>query len=375
LNVPFADIGASYLELRTELDDALARVMSSGWYIQGNELSMFEQEYAKYCQTEACVGVGNGLDALHLVLRAWNIGPGDEVIVPSNTFIATWLAVTHVGATVVAVEPDPITYNIDAGRIEAAITSKTKAIIPVHLYGQTADMAPIMAIAKRYGLKVLEDAAQAHGALYHGRASGSLGDAAAHSFYPGKNLGAMGDGGAITTNDADLAETLKKLRNYGSEKRYHNEFVGFNSRLDEVQAALLRVKLKHLDAWNERRRQVAKIYLDELSVLGDRLVLPQVPVGLEPVWHLFVVRHENRDQLQANLLSRGVATLIHYPIAPHKSGAYAQNPSQHRSAALPLAESFASSVLSLPMGPHLSESQVAKVVDAIKGCCSLKTTI
>ena len=263
--IPFLDLRASYLELKTALDSAFQRVMASGWYILGEELKAFEAEFAEYCNVKYCVGVGNGLDALHLILRAMDIGQGDEVIVPSNTFIATWLAVSYAGATPVPVEPDEATYNIDPSKIEAAITEKTKAIMPVHLYGQPADMDPILKIAARHHLKVIEDAAQAHGARYKGKRTGSLGDAAGFSFYPGKNLGAFGDGGAVTTNDSTLAERVRRLSNYGSQVKYAHDVKGFNSRLDELQAALLRVKLRHLDAWNGRRRQIAAQYLRKLN--------------------------------------------------------------------------------------------------------------
>lgn len=358
MQIPFLDLKAPYQELQEELDKAYRRVMNSGWYLLGEELAGFEQEFAAYCGVKYCVGVGNGLEALHLVLRAWNIGPGDQVIVPSNTYIATWLAVTHTGATPVPVEPDERTYNIDPSIIEAAITSKTRAIIAVHLYGQPADIDPIRVIATKYGLKILEDGAQAHGAEYQGSKAGSLGDAAGISMYPGKNLGAMGDAGVVTTNDEILAEKVKVLRNYGSQRKYYNEVIGFNSRLDELQAAFLRVKLTKLDEWNERRRNFVKQYLLELE---DKAVvlLPYVPEGVNPAWHLFVIRSKQRDLLQEKLAYRGIATLIHYPIPPHLSTAY-QSCGWKRGD-FPIAETLAEEVLSLPMGPHLSKEQVSYV--------------
>lgn len=361
MTVQFLDLNAPYLELQAELDAAYRRVMASGWYILGKEVEAFEREFADYCATAHCIGVGNGLDALHLILRGYGIGPGDEVIVPSNTYIATWLAVSYAGATPVPVEPDERTCNIDPARIEAAITSRTRAIIAVHLYGQPADMGAINAVAARHELKVIEDAAQAHGACYKGQRTGSLGHAAGFSFYPGKNLGALGDGGAVTTNDAALAERIRVLRNYGSKVKYHNEVKGYNSRLDELQAAFLREKLRLLDLWNARRKVLAAQYLDELAGNHD-LLLPHVLDGVDPVWHLFVVRHPCRDALQKSLAAAGVKTMIHYPVPPHLSQAYA---GEFRPGQFPLAEQLAGSVLSVPMGPHLSVTQQARVIDAV----------
>jgi len=358
--IPFLDLKASYLDLKDELDSAYHRVMTSGWYILGAELEAFEAEFAGYCGVGHCVGVANGLEALTLVLRAWSIGPGDEVIVPANTYIATWLAVTHVGATPVPVEPCEDTCNINPAVIEASITGRTKAILPVHLYGQTADMDPIYEIANRYGLKVLEDAAQAHGARYKGKRAGSLGDAAGFSFYPGKNLGAIGDGGAVTTSDAELADKIRCLRNYGSRKKYVNEAAGFNSRLDELQAAFLRVKLRYLDAWNDKRRQLAAWYLKALPVSFNELLLPVVPSWAEPCWHLFVVRHAERDAMQSMLTEHGVGTLIHYPIPPHLQEAYATM--GYPEGSFPITEKLARQVLSLPMWPQLSETVLASSV-------------
>lgn len=362
MQVPFLDLKAAYQELKAEIDGAIERSISSGWYIGGPELESFESKFAQYCDAKHCVGVGNGLEALHLALRAMGIGPGDEVIVPSHTYIATWLAVSHCGAKPVAVEPVESTYNIDPRRIEAAITSRTKAIIPVHLYGQPADIAPILSLARENGLRVLEDAAQAHGAKYEGRKIGAHGDVVAWSFYPGKNLGALGDAGAITTNDSDLAERIASLRNYGSHVKYVNDVVGFNSRLDPLQAAVLQVKLNHLDAWNERRKRIAERYMEALS--DTDLVLPHVSPGCDPVWHLFVVRHRNRDGLAKALGVAGINTLIHYPIPPHMQKAYSNTVEGQVS--LPLAERLASEVLSLPIGPQLSDGDVEKVIASVR---------
>lgn len=358
MNVPFLDLKAPYLELKQELDDAIARAVSSGWFIGGGELDQFEAEYAKYCGAAHAVGVGNGLDALHLALLAMNVGPGDEVIVPSNTYIATWLAVSQCGATPVPVEPDEATFNINPLLIEAAITPRTKVILPVHLYGQPADLDPILAIARTHGLKVLEDGAQAHGARYKSKRIGGYGDTVAWSFYPGKNLGAMGDGGAVTTNDAEIADRIRVLRNYGSRVKYVNEVQGYNSRLDPLQAAILRVKLAHLDEWNSRRAAIADSYRNALGGCG--LTLPSVPDWAEPAWHLYVVQHPQRDALQTMLTEAGVGTLIHYPIPPHRQQAYAQ--AGWGQGSFPLAERMASQVLSLPIGPHLEQKSLDEVI-------------
>ena len=362
--IPFLDLKAPHVELRDEINTAIARVVDSGWYILGPEVDAFESEYAAYCEASHCIGLANGLDALHLALRAMDVGPGDEVIVPSNTYIATWLAVSQCGATPVPVEPDARTYNIDPALIEAAITPRTKVILPVHLYGQPADMDPILAIARKHGLRVLEDGAQAHGARYKGRRIGAHGDAVAWSFYPGKNLGALGDGGAVTTDDPQITDRLRVLRNYGSRVKYVNEVQGWNSRLDPVHAAVLRVKLQHLDEWNARRADIARQYLEGLVVSG--LVLPHVPDWAEPVWHLFVVRHPQRDALQARLAEAGVGSLIHYPIPPHRQAAYSE--SGLAQAAFPLALRMADEVLSLPIGPQQSEGQTQAVIEAVRAC-------
>jgi dTDP-4-amino-4,6-dideoxygalactose transaminase len=362
MRVPFLDVGATYLELKEELDAAVSRVLSSGWYLLGAEIAAFEEEFAAHVGVKHCIGVGNGLDALHLALRAMNVGSGDEVIVPSNTYIATWLAVNYAGATPVPVEPDLRTYNLDPALIEAAITPRTRAILPVHLYGQPANMDPICEIAQRYGLWVLEDSAQAQGARYRGRRVGGVGHAAGWSFYPAKNLGAFGDAGAVTTNDDGLADRLRELRNYGSKVKYVNEERGFNSRLDEIQAAVLRVKLRHLDSWNDRRRRIAAQYLDLLHQTD--LVLPWVETWADPVWHLFVVRSQQRDQLMRRLQEAGIGVLIHYPIPPHLQAAYRDLDRPRGS--FPVSEMIHQEVLSLPIGPHLDEAQAASVVATLK---------
>lgn len=360
MKVPFLDLRLINNRHREELHVALDRVLDSGWLVLGNEVEAFEREFASYCGTEHCIGVGNGLEALHLVLCAWGVGAGDEVIVPSNTYIATWLAVSYTGAVPVAVEPDPNTFNIDPAQIEAAITPRTRAIIPVHLYGQPANMDVIMQIAERHGLNVLEDAAQAHGARCGGRRTGGLGHAAGFSFYPGKNLGALGDGGAVTTNDAILADRIRVLRNYGSRIKYQNEVIGFNSRLDELQAGFLRAKLGRLDADNVRRKQIAALYQSGLGGLGLRL--PAVPEWADPVWHLYVIRTGRRDILKQKLEAMGIGTLIHYPIVPHQQLAYAP---MMANADFPLARTMADEVLSLPMGPHLTDVEVQAVIQAV----------
>jgi dTDP-4-amino-4,6-dideoxygalactose transaminase len=360
--IPFLEVGAATRELRVEIDSAIGRVLSSGWYLLGREADAFERAFAESLRVAHCVAVGSGLDALSLSLRALGVGPGDEVIVPSNTYIATWLAVSGVGARPVPVEPDARTYNIDPEQIESAITPRTKVILPVHLYGQPAAMWEIRAIADRWGVAVVEDAAQAHGAEVRGRRVGGLGTMGAWSFYPGKNLGALGDGGAVTTNDPALADDIRLRRNYGSRVKYVNEIKGTNSRLDEIQAAVLAVKLRHLDRWNARRAQIAARYLAELP--SDRLGLPYVLPGVTPVWHVFVVRHPDRDRFRERLADRGIETLIHYPIPPHLQAAYAEL--SLGPGAFPVSEAIHREVVSLPIGPHLSEGDVSRVIDAVR---------
>ncbi len=361
MSIKFLDLSAPYQELGSRIDKAVARVLESGWYIGGAEVERFEEQWAKFCGAKYCVGVANGLEALQLSLHALGVGPGDEVIVPSNTYIATWLAVSHCGARPVPVEPDERTYNIDANKIEAAITAKTKVILPVHLYGQAADMDAILALAEKYGLYVLEDAAQAHGAEYKGRRIGAHSDLVAWSFYPGKNLGAMGDAGAITTNDPVLANQLIALRNYGSTVKYVNTCKGFNSRLDPIQAAILCEKLSVLEEWTERRRKIAKYYATELK--EGAVILPHVPAWAAPVWHLFVVRVTNRASFIESLSRKNIETLIHYPIAPFQQEAYSGEGFQKSD--YPLATLLADQVVSLPMGPHLGLDQAKVVVEAI----------
>lgn len=359
--VPFLDLQAAYLELQPEINAAVARVLSSGWYIGGAEVEAFEAEWAEYCGARHCVGVGNGLDALILALRACGIGPGDGVIVPSNTYIATWLAVSAVGATIQPVEPDACTYNITPEGIEAAITPETRAILPVHLYGQPAEIDRIAELARLRGLRLIEDAAQAHGARCRGVRVGAHGDAVCWSFYPGKNLGAMGDAGAVTTNDADIAEQICVLGNYGSAKKYVNNVRGVNSRLDPLQAAVLRVKLGVLDNWTERRRDIVAAYSRALT--ATELEIPFVPEWADPVWHLYVVRTPERAALQRHLNERGIGTLIHYPIPPHLQQAYANL--NHSQGDFPVAEAMADAVLSLPMWPQLSMQSAGQVLAAL----------
>lgn len=361
MKIPFLDLSTLHQELHILLGVAFERVMKSGWFVMGPELELFESEFANYCDVKHCIGVGNGLEAIHLLLRAYEIGPGDEVIVPSNTFIATWLAVTQCGAKPVPVEPNEITYNINPELISAAITSRTKAIIPVHLYGQPADIDPINAIATKHKLIVIEDAAQAQGARYKNRRVGSLGHAAATSFYPGKNLGALGDGGAVLTNDDAIARKIKQLRNYGSAIKYEHEILGFNSRLDELQAAFLRVKLAILDDCNSSRKEIALQYTNALA--DADITLPHIPEYADPVWHLYVIRSRRRDELKSYLYKKGINTVIHYPIPPHRQACY----QGFRSHSLPVAEMLAGEVLSLPMSPDLQEEEIRCVCEAVRG--------
>jgi dTDP-4-amino-4,6-dideoxygalactose transaminase len=355
-SVPFLDLSRLHQSIREPLDAAYHRVLDSGRFIMGPELEAFESEFAQYCEVKHCIGVGNGLEALHLLLRAYGIGPGDEVLVPSNTFIATWLAVTECGATPVPVEPNTDTYNLDPTLIGNAITSRTRAIIPVHLYGQPANMDPISLLASKHGLIVIEDAAQAHGARYKGRRVGSLGHAAGMSFYPGKNLGAFGDGGAVLTNDDAIAEKVKQLRNYGSKIKYQHDLIGCNSRLDEMQAAFLRAKLVVLDDWNARRREIAAQYSKMLA--GADINLPHVHEDAEPVWHLYVIRSKHRDALKAHFEQQGISTVIHYPIPPHRQACYQDFKRRN----LPIAVMLAEEALSLPMSPIMDVEEAELVV-------------
>ena len=362
MTVAFLDVGAAQRELRLEIDEAVARVIGSGTYILGPEVASFERGFAAYCEAAECVGVGNGLEALHLILRALGIGPGDEVIVASNTYIATWLAVSMVGATPVPVEPDPATHNLDPARVAAAITGATRGVMPTHLYGQPADLDPLLLLARERGLKLVEDAAQAHGARYKGRRVGAHGDAVAWSFYPGKNLGALGDGGAVTTNDPELATRIRELANYGSKVKYINDVRGYNSRLDPLHAAVLSVKLRRLDEWNARRAAIARHYTDALA--GAGLTLPFVPDWADPAWHLYVVQSERRDALAEALDAASIRTLVHYPIPPHLQPAYADLGIARGT--LPIAERLANHVLSLPIGPHLGKTAADEVIAAVR---------
>ncbi len=360
-HVPFYDLAALHAEIRPEIDAAIARVLARGWYILGEEVERFEEAFARLAGARHCVTVGNGLEALTLTLRALGVGEGDEVIVPGATFIATWLAVSAVGAIPIAVDVDEQTLAIDPALVEAAITSRTRAIIPVHLYGHPCDMAAINAIAARYALAVLEDAAQAHGAAFGGRPCGSLGTAAAWSFYPAKNLGALGDGGAVTTTDDKLAASLRSLRNYGSAAKYVHERQGSNSRLDELQAAILSAKLPHLARWNAARARVALRYNEALA--SSDLVLPRAVGDVRPAWHLYVVRSEGRDRLRDRLAKLGIECHVHYPIPPHQQDAYAGT--SLAVATLPITERWSTTALSLPLSPTMSTSDVDRVVEAV----------
>ena len=361
--VKFNDLAAIHRPLRNELDAAYQRVMDSGWFITGAELDAFEKEFAAYCKVKHVIAVSNGLEALHMILRAYAIGEGDEVIVPANTFIATWLAVSQAGATPVPIEPDTDTCNIHPDLIESRINGRTKAIIAVHLYGQMANMPALRKIADQHGLRLIEDAAQAHGATAFGQTAGSAGDAAGFSFYPGKNLGALGDGGAVSTNDDALAEKIRLLRNYGSRVKYRHEVAGYNARLDEMQAAFLRVKLHYLDRWNAQRREQAAIYTKALSGIPG-LILPMTPEWAVPVWHLYVIRTAKRDLLQAWLNEGGIDTQIHYPIPPHLQGAY-RDEGIAVAGSLPISEKLHREVLSLPIGAHMTPEQQQAVIGRI----------
>ena len=342
---------------------AMERVLDSGWYIMGSECERFEKEFAEYCGSQFCIGVGNGLDALHLMLRAAGVGPGDEVIVPSNTYIATWLAVSYAGAIPIPAEPNLATFNIDPEEVERKISSKTKAVLAVHLYGKAAPMEELNKICEKHHLMLFEDAAQAHGSQVGCKRTGALSLAAGFSFYPGKNLGALGDAGAVTTNDPALAERIRSLRNYGSKKKYYNDEKGYNSRLDELQAALLIEKLKVLDSWNACRAKIAGTYTQGLSGIDD-LILPCAGEVFEHTWHLYVVRSSRRDELASFLATKDIGTLIHYPVPPHLSSAYSDL--GYESGSYPIAENLANTVLSLPIGPHLTTAQISRVVECVK---------
>lgn len=361
MKVPFVSFRPMERELDADLRAAFDRVFARSWYIEGEEDKAFEQAFARYCHADHCVGVGNGLDALFFVLKAWRIGEGDEVIVPSNTYIATALAVTYVGATPVFVEPDIRTFNIDPSKIEAAITAKTKAIMPVHLYGQPCDMDPIMEIAKKYHLHVLEDCAQAHGATYKGQVIGSFGDASGFSFYPGKNLGALGDAGATVTNDKALADKVRALGNYGSDYKYHHIYQGNNSRLDELQAAFLSAKLPHLERMNAERRRIAQMYLD--GIKNPEIILPYVMEDTVPVWHIFGIRCKRRAELERYLNEHGIGTNKHYPIPMHLQECYKDL--GFKEGDFPIAEEISATQLSLPMYYGMTDEEVQYVIDSV----------
>jgi len=361
IKVPFAIFVPMHEEIKQEMYEAFDRVYEKSWFILGDEVSLFEHEFANYCGSKYCIGCGNGLDALHLILKAYNIGAGDEVIIPSNTFIATALAVSYAGANPIFVEPDINTYDIDASLIEKAITINTKAIIAVHLYGMPSKLDEINALAKKYNLKVIEDAAQAHGALYKNKKVGNLGDAAAFSFYPGKNLGALGDGGAVVTSDEQLANKVRALANYGSDVKYHHLYKGMNSRLDELQAAFLRIKLKSLDKWNTERKVIAQKYLK--GIVNKMVILPKTVDGFDTVWHVFVIRTENRSGLIKYLTEKGIGTTIHYPIAIHMQEAYKDY--IYKKGDLPIAEKIADEIVSIPMFYGMTDEQVQYVIDMI----------
>ena len=357
--IKFLDLHKINERFRTEFDAKIKSVLDSGWYLQGKENERFATDFATFCGTKHALGVANGLDALNLIIKAYGFSKGDEIIVPANTFIATILAVSENGCTPVLVEPDINTYCINPDLIEEKITERTKAIMVVHLYGQAVPMAKIWALAKKYNLKVIEDAAQAHGAMYKGRRVGNLGDAAGFSFYPGKNLGALGDAGGVTTNDEELYQKVKALANYGSDRKYHHIYKGVNSRLDELQAGLLDIKLKSLDADNERRREIAKYYRGYIK--NPNIVLPQTYDEKAHVWHVFVIRTKEREKLQKYLEENGVQTNIHYPTAPHHQEAYAE----FKKLSLPVTEQIHREVLSLPISPVLEDEEVQKVVEVV----------
>lgn len=357
--IKFLDLHGVNERFRHEIDARIKRVLDSGWYLQGVENEKFSNDFAAYCGAKHAIGVANGLDALNLIIRGYGWGHGDEIIVPANTFIATILAISENGCTPVMVEPDIKTYNIDPNKIEAAITPKTKGIVVVHLYGQAVQMEKIQELAKKHGLKIIEDAAQAHGALYKGRRVGNLGDAAGFSFYPGKNLGALGDGGAIVTNDGELYERCKAIANYGSDRKYHHVYKGVNSRLDEIQAAVLDVKLAYLDRDNSRRREIALRYRTEIT--NPHIILPETYDEQAHVWHLFVVRCATRDGLVKHLEAAGIQTNIHYPTPPHLQGAYAEWASRR----YPITEQIHREVASLPMSPVMTDEEVKSVIESV----------
>jgi dTDP-4-amino-4,6-dideoxygalactose transaminase len=361
MKIPFLNLEPMHTIIRNEIVDAFKKTYDNNWFVLGPSVEAFETEFSKYCGTDYCISCGNGLDALSIILRGYDIGEGDEVIVPSNTYIATALAVSYVGAKVVFVEPDIKTFNIDVNKIEAAITKKTKAIIVVHLYGRPTETDRIKVLCEKYNLKLIEDAAQAHGATYNGKKTGSLGDAAGFSFYPGKNLGALGDGGCILTNDSIFAQKVRAIRNYGSTIKYNNQYKGVNSRLDEMQAAFLRIKLKYLDNWNSDRQKSAKLYIEKIN--NNKIILPYINSVNESIWHVFAIRTEYRDDLINYLKSNGIETLIHYPIPIHLQEAYKDL--GYKVGDFPVAETISKTVLSLPMWYGMSEKEINYVVSVL----------
>ena len=357
--IKFLDLEKINNRFRSEIDQRIKNILDCAWYLQGKENEEFSKNFATYCGTKYALGVANGLDALRLIIKAQGFGEGDEIIVPANTYIATILAITDNGCTPILVEPDMHTYNINPDLIEEKITPKTKAIMVVHLYGQAVQMQKIWELAKKYNLKVFEDAAQAHGAIYHGKRTGNLSDAAAFSFYPGKNLGCMGDGGAVTTNDEEIYKKVKALANYGSDRKYHHIYKGLNSRLDEIQAAVINVKLPYLDEDNNRRREIAKYYRENIN--NPKIILPQTYDEQAAVWHIFAVRTQNRDEFQKYLTDNGIQTLIHYPTPPHKQDAY----KEWYDLSLPITEEIHKTIISLPMSPVMTDEEIKKVVEIV----------
>ncbi|WP_297426236.1 DegT/DnrJ/EryC1/StrS aminotransferase family protein [Clostridium sp.] len=361
MKIPFLNFEPMHTEIRNEILDAFKKIYDNNWFILGPSVEAFEAEFSEYCGADYCISCGNGLDALSVILRGYDIGEGDEVIVPSNTYIATALAVSYVGAKVVFVEPDIKTFNIDVSEIEKAITNKTKAIIAVHLYGRPAETYKVKVLCEKYNLKLIEDSAQAHGAIYNGKKTGSLGDAAGFSFYPGKNLGALGDGGAILTSDSVLAEKVRAIRNYGSKIKYYNEYKGVNSRLDEIQAEFLRVKLKYIDKWNADRQRIAKLYLDGIN--NNKLILPYINSANESIWHVFVIRTEYRDELETYLRNHGIYTLIHYPVPIHLQKAYKEL--EYKIGDFPLAETISKTVLSIPIWYGMKDEEIDYIIKVL----------
>lgn len=357
--IKFLDLEKINNRYREEIDSRIKNILDKGWYLQGEENDIFTKNFANFCGTKFALGVANGLDALNLIIKAYGFGKGDEIIVPANTYIATILAISENGCTPILVEPDIKTYNINPDNIEEKITPKTKAIMVVHLYGQAVQMEKIWEIAKKYNLKIIEDSAQAHGAIYQSKRTGNLGDASGFSFYPGKNLGCMGDGGAVITNDEELFNKIKAIANYGSDRKYHHIYKGVNSRLDEIQAAVLDVKLKHLDSDNNKRREISKYYRENIK--NPKIILPETYDEKSHVWHIFAVRTENRDEFQQYLTENNIQTIIHYPTPPHKQGAY----KEWNDLSFPITEEIHNTILSLPISPVMTGSEVEKVVEVV----------